>query len=227
MACLICVLINDIADRREDLINSPQRPLIKGDLNIKIYSQLIILIGSLLIFFCLSFNFFYSILFPLLFVGIYTVYSIPPFRLKKILIFSKFLIALNSLLLIFYGYVFAKGNFDLFPTNIIWYFLIFYALAINFIDLKDVEGDRATGLKTLPVLLGLPTARHLIGGFIALCFILVIPVLELDMMFWPILFIGGVLSYYFIALTPRYNERNFFIVYLITLGSVILLNIFY
>ncbi len=222
ISCFICLLVNDITDRREDLLNSPQRPLIEGTLTIQNYYQLIILFSLILIFFCLGFNFFYSILFPLLFIATYTLYSCPPFRFKRIPFFSKFLIGLNSLLMILYGYVFARGNFDFFPESLFWYFLIFFPLAINFIDLKDAAGDKATNLKTLPVLLGLKRARHLTGFFVVLCYILTIPVLDIDMLFWPILFIGAGFSYYFLAVTKTYNERYFFIVYLLTVGGVIL-----
>ncbi len=94
----------------------------------------------------------------------YFLYSMPPLQLKRVTFFSKLLISLNSLILVLLGQLFHSGDFGL-PLNIIIFFFVCVTATLNFIDLKDYEGDKNAGIKTLPVALGLDRSKKVIGLF--------------------------------------------------------------
>jgi 4-hydroxybenzoate polyprenyltransferase len=85
-------------------------------------------------------------------------------------IFSKLFIALDSLVLVMLGFIFSGRELLSFPRGLVWYFLVLVTLSANFIDMKDYAGDQKAGIKTLPVLLGLPRAKLLLGGFLLLTY---------------------------------------------------------
>jgi 4-hydroxybenzoate polyprenyltransferase len=104
--------------------------------------------------------------FVVLVIGNSCLYSLPPLRLKRVPIFSKLFISFSSLVLVMLGYLFAGGEILRFPPVVTWYFIVFVTLAMNLIDLKDVEGDTQAGIKTLPVIFGIRKAKIITGGFL-------------------------------------------------------------
>jgi 4-hydroxybenzoate polyprenyltransferase len=96
---------------------------------------------------------------------IYYSYSCNPLRLKRFVILAKLLIGINSLLAAGCGFILAGGNWREFPVFWLVFILVPVSLMANFIDLKDTPGDRAAGIKTLPVLIGDRNARYLIALF--------------------------------------------------------------
>jgi 4-hydroxybenzoate polyprenyltransferase len=144
----------------------------------------------------------------------------PPVRFKRILVVSKLIIAINSFALILLGSILA-GN-----TNEIWafslkgslLFILGLMLSINFIDLKDYDGDKSAGILTLPVLLGMKRSQVLIGCFFLInyCVLGVTIILKLSsplmgivmMAFGPILFL--------LINRRNYREREVFLVYLLS-----------
>jgi len=106
-----------------------------------------------------------------LFIGNYFLYSAPPLRIKRIPFFSKLLISLNSLILIILGFFIITGSIINFPWEITIVFLIGATAVANFIDIKDYEGDKKVGVKTLPVILGIRKAKFLISLFFILTYL--------------------------------------------------------
>ena len=165
LSWLGATMLNDVEDYEIDLITNPDRSLIK-----KIFSKIQFQNYSLWLFFAacifaLAVNI-TTLFFIALLITNSCLYSLPPLRLRRIPVFSKSLIALNSLLLVILGWLFAGKEILQFPQTIIWYFLIFVTLAANLIDLKDQQGDLQAGLKTLPIILGIKKSKFLIGIFI-------------------------------------------------------------
>jgi 4-hydroxybenzoate polyprenyltransferase len=150
-------------------------------------------------------------------MGIYFVYSMPPLRLKRVPILSKLLIAFNSLLLVMAGSMFISNGFKVkLPLSIIYpLFLIGLTFVLNFIDIKDYDGDKRAGILTLPVLLGLRTAKH-ITGFSFLLFYLSIYFIIPNLFIVPVLFLFGILQWFIICREP-YNEKHIFYLYFISL----------
>jgi 4-hydroxybenzoate polyprenyltransferase len=95
-------------------------------------------------------------------------------------------------------------------------FLIFFLLLTfpaNFIDIKDYAGDKAAGIRTLPVILGEKKAARLIGIFFLFPFIYIAWIMPETA---PISLLGGLIGYRFID-NRNYDERKIFILILINL----------
>jgi 4-hydroxybenzoate polyprenyltransferase len=88
-------------------------------------------------------------------------------------------------------------------------------LVINFIDLKDYEGDKKAGIKTLPVICGLKKAKLIIGGFFLISYAILNWVLLDTNLLVPGLIFGG-LHFYYIN-KRQYQEKLVFLTYLLSL----------
>lgn len=175
LACLFSAMTNNIEDIEIDRITNKTRPSVSHKIPLKDYQLMAKVIFPASLIFAVAVNF-WVFAFLLCFMGNYFFYSIPPLRLKKVPIFSKLVISFNSLLLLILGYIFVGGNLREFPLSLTLFFLTFFLLAINFIDIKDYQGDKKSGIKTLPVIFGLRKSKLLIGSFFLIPAI-IIPIL--------------------------------------------------
>jgi len=213
-AWLYSVITNNIVDYDIDKISNNNRPLIESKINKRIYCRLSWIILFIALFYPLmvSFKMFFMIL---LFIGNYFLYSMPPLRLKRIPLFSKMIIAFNSLILVMLGFIISTGKLEGFPTILIAFFLIGFTLVINFIDIKDYEGDKKAGIKTLPVILGLKKSKFIIGLFFLLSYSAVYFLIN-NLYLIPVLFMFGITEFLLIN-RKNYNEKPVFFVYLLSL----------
>lgn len=232
LAWLCSVITNNIEDKEIDEMSNPTRPLAVKAIPLDVYKKLatvvfiFILVSSLVI----GFEVFFIIL---IFLGNYFFYSLPPFKLKRIPLFSKLIISFNSLILIILGYILGYvyiNGVDVsqvirsFPNLMIFYVLIFYTIAINFIDIKDYEGDKKAGIKTLPVIVGLKNSKIIIGLFFLSAYIAAYFFFNFSNYFLFIFVILGIIQYLLIN-RKNYSEKPIFIVYFITLLAVIFFKI--
>ena len=205
---MFAICINDLADEKIDEISNKERPLIKGALSrdkLKIASYLFLtvsLIGAFLAgyyaFFCV-----------LAFTSLYYIYSAPPTRFKRIPFFSSFLIALCCLSELIAGFFLLSYSKELsvLPVRAIVGIVALVFLWSHIRDLKDVEGDRAAGISTVPVIFG----RY---GFIAVAVMaspayLLVPVFtQTNTLFIPAI-PAAFATYYFITKKP-YREWPIF-----------------
>jgi len=168
------VVINDLFDIDCDRLSNKDRPLITGALNKKEYLN----IGC--VFLCLSLLFAYwvsesCVMIILLFIALYFVYSAQPFRLKRLFPISACIIGLEAV------FAFAAGEAALdrpiassyFHGYLFWPIFLIFSLGSNIKDLKDVQGDRAMGVVTLPILLGEDAGRKVIAFLVFLSYCLV------------------------------------------------------
>jgi 4-hydroxybenzoate polyprenyltransferase len=215
------IVTNNIVDYNIDKISNKERPLFKENFPLKDYILfgIICLILSLFGAFIVSYLGFFFIF---LFIGNYFIYSMPPIRLKRIPIFSKLTISLNSLFLTLLGFSLFLESSDVihltsFPTEYIIFFLLF-TLAANFIDIKDYEGDKKEGIKTLPVLLGLETSKKLIA------FLFILPFLFTGFLNPDLMIICILLSIVNLLLITdkNYNEKYLFLIMLFSIIAYIL-----
>jgi|GEM_PF-2956320 len=168
------VAVNDMYDIESDRINGFLRPLVKKTLTpeeariIAVCSFFLALLGGLLVSYP-ALYFFFVIL------GFSFVYSAPPLRLKRVAILSTLVIAVLSLVVALLGYEFTNEYFPHpiinFPQKYILGILLIFTIAGNIKDIGEEAGDKAQGVFTLPVLLGNQRARFLIGGFVAISYI--------------------------------------------------------
>ena len=106
------------------------------------------------------------------------------------------------------------------PFGMVLAIFIFFATVSNIRDIKDVEGDRAQGIRTLPVLIGTRRAKALIAGMICFFFLALPWYLHLPQLLIPS-FVATILSWYFIT-AKQYVEWKGFVVYMGYLVLVIM-----
>lgn len=163
-AAVFAIATNNQEDLEIDRITNTNRPLVRNAVDPELYRR--IAIRSLVISCILAAL---AGLVFLLAIGaislVYYLYSCKPFKLKRFVLLAKFLIGVNSLISAVCGFYVAGGYLSDFPVFWLIFLLIPVALMANFVDLKDTEGDKVAGIKTLPVLLGEKDARYLIVLF--------------------------------------------------------------
>ncbi len=216
-ACLFSAFGNNLADRQIDRISNKARPTVSMEIPTEKYEKLSWIFFFMALFYSLVVNF-TSFFLILLFIGNFFLYSMPPLRLKRIPFFSKIFISLNSLVLVIMGYLFMGGK-ERIPGNIVLFFLVFFTAALNLIDIKDFEGDRHAGIKTLPTILGLEKSKKLIGLLVFLAYLSIYLVCP-DMNLFVFSVILGAVQFVLIT-RKNYNERPILLLYLLTLLTVI------
>lgn len=225
-AWLFSVFVNNISDLKIDAITNRERPLVAGSVPEKKYKVLALLFLLLAVVYSLGGGA-KSLIFTVIFMGNYFLYSMPPLRLKKIPMVSKLPISVNSLLLVVLGYSLVASSFTI-PFIITVFFLTLFTLACNFIDLKDYEGDKKEEVKTLPVLFGLKRAKILIGTFFALAvfsgYFIVGNIISLSqigvLVLSAALAVIGFIQFYLIN-RKEYDERPVFVLYLVTILTLL------
>lgn len=211
-SCLFAICANDMADEDTDKISNADRPLISNALSkwdMKQMGAVFILI-SLLAGFLAGYTAFF---FVLTFTALYYIYSVPPTRLKLIPFFSSFLISLCMLSAVIAGFYLVSPikYVSAFPSKLVLSIVIIFSLLANVRDMKDIEGDRAAGIKTMPIIFGDiwgPRAVAISAGLA----VLLVPVFSgLYILFIPAI-PTALVSYYFINKKP-YREKPISIVY--------------
>jgi 4-hydroxybenzoate polyprenyltransferase/Flp pilus assembly protein TadD len=178
------VAINDLFDEEGDRISEEARPLVSGALERRdLVGQAIAFSLAALL---LALNVKYStFLFMVLTLIVSFVYSAPPVRLKRFPIISSLSLGVVSLLACLVGFsVFAEERaMALFPAPLAWVLVLSFGLGFVAKDLKDIDGDRATGVWTLPVLLGPAAGKAAVAllvflGYLSVALLLPYPMLK-------------------------------------------------
>lgn len=151
-------------------------------------------------------------------VGMYYLYSAYPLRLKRVPVLSKLVISINSLALMLLGFWFVSGNISGFPQLMYPIVLCVFTLVANFFDLRDMQSDQATGVKTLPAILGMKKAQWFCALAFLTAYVTLYFVFNLQGLV-VLLVAAGLLQIYFLT-KKHYHELPVFLVYL---GSVFLL----
>jgi 4-hydroxybenzoate polyprenyltransferase len=206
-AWFFSVFINDIVDQKIDLVTNSSRPLVKNIFTLKQYWD------YSLIFFILSLTAALIVSVPhFLIVVCYhfltTVYSYPPFRLKRFLGVASIISSFSSLLILLMGFILMSDQQGLadFPWRIYWALFVCYIFIIPLKDLKDIEGDRGDGVFTLAVMLGETKTRLVIAIFVLCAYFVSVFVLYERALFLPA-FVFGSLNYWIIT-NKKINNKN-------------------
>ncbi len=145
------VHLNDIYDLDIDKISNTDRPLVKNSVSVSEMRDIgkLWLAMGLLGSWCAGF---YPFFMAMVYVACSYVYSVPPLRLRRLPLVPSFLIGVACLSTILAGYFFVSTNKEVqsFPTFLSIGIVIMVTLAINFKDIKDVEGDKRNGILTIP-----------------------------------------------------------------------------
>ena len=216
-AGIFALVINGLADKKIDEISNPNRSLIDGTISISHFKQIGIISFILACLYSAAVDY-VTFFIILLVMGNYFIYSAPPLRLKRIPIFSKFFISLNSLILLILGYYYIVGDTNV-HYRVVLAFIVGFTILINFIDLKDYKGDLHEGIKTIPTLIGLKKSKLLFGFFFLFGYIVFAISFE-NIYLICIMVILGIIQF-FLTNRPIYKEKYVFGVYVLTLIIVL------
>lgn len=171
LSSVFSMMINDREDVALDAISNVKRLLPSG--KIKEQNYFVYGIVAFLFAIILSSTIHLEIVY-LVILGnlIFFIYSAPPFSLKKIFLVSKLALAANSVIVMTLGYFLNQRECSAFlPNDVMVPLFITVFLVGHVIDVKDYEGDRKVGRKTLSTLLGLRATRYVITVMFIVSFI--------------------------------------------------------
>lgn len=185
-AWISSVVVNDVVDLRIDRISNPDRPLPRNIFSANEYLALgaIFFFFSLLLVGIVGWTFFFLIF---LYQAVAFIYSAWPFRLKRFPFVGTFVSALASILLVFSGFIVLSPDRSLafFPWPIAFFLVLGYTLSLPVKDFKDIDGDAANGVWTIPVVFGAEWGKVAVGSGIFFSFMLSVLVLGDFRLFWP------------------------------------------
>lgn len=222
---MFAVCTNDVADEDTDKISNPDRPLVSNtlsELDMK-QSAFMFLVASLISGFLAGYTAFF---FVLTFTALYYIYSASPTRFKLIPFFSSFLIGFCCLTAVLAGFFLVSPlkYVSIFPVRLILAVVVLFFLGSHIRDLKDIDGDKAAGIKTVPVLFGDVWGPRIVGIFTSLAFLLVPVFLKIYLLFISAV-PAAVVVYYFINRKP-YQEKYIFQIYFTFIFASFLLLVF-
>ena len=169
--------LNQIYDLAIDKVNKPARPLPTGRLTIRqawIFTWISYAIALVLAWFVAPGGR-HECFWIVLAAAILTIaYSVPPVRTKRHGLWANVTIAVpRGLLLKVAGWSAVKTVFGVEPWFIGSIFGLFLLGASTTKDFSDMEGDRADGCRTLPIIYGVRKAAWLIAPSFVLPFMLI------------------------------------------------------
>ncbi|MDR3450153.1 MAG: UbiA family prenyltransferase [Alphaproteobacteria bacterium] len=214
---MFAVHINDIADIEIDKISNRSRPLVTGALSVEEMRQ------SAVIWLAISFAGAMALGQYTLFLDAFCIacsyaYSAYPLRLKRVPVFASLLIALVALGSVFAGFFLmctdkAQSSF---PLAVALSFVAMFTLGVNVRDIKDIEGDRAQGIMTLPVLFGKNGTR--VTGLLFAASFLVAPLVFQWMLAYAIA-APAAMAAYIVATHKSFHDRHVFVLYFVFVAA--------
>ncbi len=203
---MFAVCTNDIVDEDIDAISDPARPLVANSLNKEDMKQAsyIFLVATIISGFLAGYT---ALFFVLAFTALYYVYSVPPTRYKIIPFFSSFVIGLCCLTAVLAGFFLLSPlkYVAIFPTKLALAVVIIFFFASHVRDMKDIEGDKKAGIKTVPIVFGDIWGPKVVGIFTSISFLLV-PIFSGIYILFIAAIPTALASWYYINKKP-YNEK--------------------
>jgi 4-hydroxybenzoate polyprenyltransferase len=219
-AWLFAVGTNDLADTAIDAVANTERPLVTGDLTKEEIkpANIILLIWSLIGAFILGY---WTLFLVACFTAAYYVYSVPPLRLKRAPILATLLISFACLAAVMAGFFFANPIKIIsdFPRQLLLIIVIGFTLAANIKDIKDIAGDRADGIMTIPTVFGEKVGVRIVGVLLGFSFLVAPAAFRSTELLLPAI-IAAVLGYWAVVARP-YREWKIFAVYFLYVAVVV------
>lgn len=208
LAWITSVIANDLHDTRIDTITNPKRPLITGIIHPDLYRTIGFITFGGSIFFAALISTQLAFL-MLLYQAIAWLYSVPPLRLKRFPGIASLLASSACLLIFFGGYIVfsVEKNISELPGAVTLLLFLAYTALLPIKDFRDIPGDRADGVITLPVLWGEAKAKRIIGTLAFLCFIASPFILDVRHLF-PVAFFFGSMAYWLLQVSSP-SHRTF------------------
>ena len=216
-AWLFTVWENDEIDIETDKISNQNRPLAQTEpvFSNEEWKNL----KYIFLIFSISFAFLgglYSFIFILLSIFIAHIYSVPPLRLKRFFGISSLLIGLEALLVTWMGFFMTAGTerLNAFPLKYSFGILVIFFLVENVKNIKDIEGDKKEGVRTIPVIFGEKKGKLIIGFCLFLASLLIPFIFYFNLYtFLLAIFFGLIL--FFLTNRKNFQEKYIFLTYFI------------
>jgi 4-hydroxybenzoate polyprenyltransferase len=169
--------INQIYDLDIDRVNKPKRPLPSGRLSIReawIFTWITYAIALVLAWFVAPGGRHECFWIVVVATIITFLYSVPPFRTKRLGIWANVTIAIpRGVLLKVAGWTSVKTMFGAEPWYIGAIFGLFLLGASTTKDFADMEGDARGGCRTLPIIYGVRRAAWMISPSFVVPFVMI------------------------------------------------------
>lgn len=209
-AWLASVVMNDFRDIAIDRVTNPDRPLVTGTIDPTTYRTIGILFFAASLFLSAIISTQMTLLLAT-YQFLAFLYSADPLRLKQHPIIATALAAGASLLILFSGFIVfsAEKNIAALPDSFITFLFFAYLAIIPIKDFKDIAGDKADGVTTLPIMLGEDRAKRIIGAAVFLVFVISPFILSLKSLF-PLGMFFGAVGYWMLQLsTPDHRYLSY------------------
>ncbi|MEK7494250.1 MAG: UbiA family prenyltransferase [Patescibacteria group bacterium] len=208
-AWLASVVVNDIFDVAIDEKTNSFRPLIQKT----IPKDQFMTYGALFFFASLLFAglvSFQALLLLLAYQAIAWLYSAPPLRLKRFLGIATLLAGCAGILVLCAGFLAVAPETGILtlPSTLLFFLLVGYTLSLPIKDFKDVTGDAADNVYTLPVVVGIQNAKWILGSLFFILYALSPFILHETALFFPALLFGS-LSFWTLQKANE-KEASFF-----------------
>jgi 4-hydroxybenzoate polyprenyltransferase and related prenyltransferases len=213
----IAVSINQVTDVSEDSISKRDNPVVSGSISSRDMISIALGYCVLAVLFAASIGY-VAIVLTAASLCLSILYSTPPIRLKGYPFVASSAIAVFALIIFSLGF-YSGAPTDAFPTSIALAILVCYNLAINTKDLKDYEGDKKSGVLTLPVLLGQRRGRLAIAMLDFVAYFAVPLILKIPLLIVPALIFGGV-NFYLVC-REKTPEKLIFVVFFLFLAVIL------
>lgn len=212
-----CVL-NDIMDRNIDKINKPQTHIIGQYIALNAAKTIFVILTFLIICFSVYISYYMFKEWAFVCIGVYILSVIYNVYLKKSPLFGNILIALLASFIPLVIFLFAGdcikvlGNEKI--NTLIWLYAIFPFLIIVprelSLDISDLEGDKACGCKTLPIVIGVKKAKWVTVVLILIPIILsVFVALKFLYLTFSFVFVDVLLIYYLYKLKSASSRLSY------------------
>jgi 4-hydroxybenzoate polyprenyltransferase len=169
--------LNQIYDLEIDRINKPKRPLPSGRLSIRdawIFTAIAYIVALVLAWLVAPGGRHECFWIVLVATVITFLYSVPPFRTKRLGIWANVTIAIpRGVLLKVAGWSAVKTIYGVEPWFIGAIFGLFLLGASTTKDFADMEGDARGGCRTLPIMYGVKRAAWMISPSFVLPFLMI------------------------------------------------------
>ena len=220
----IAVSINQVTDVSEDSISKRDNPVVSAAISQQDMISIAVGYSVLAVLLAASISY-VAIVLTAAALCLSILYSAPPLRLKRYPFVASTVIAVFALIVFSLGY-YSGPPTNTYPTSIALAILVCYNLAINTKDLKDYEGDKNSGVLTLPVLLGQRRGRITIGALDFAAYLAVPLILKIPLLIVPALIFGGVT--FTLICREKTAEKLIFMVFFmflaVVLASLLLIN---
>jgi len=145
-------------------------------------------------------------------------------RFKLIPLFSSFLIGLcySTAALAGFFLVSPLKNVSAFPPKLFVAIVVIITFLSHARDMKDINGDKAFGVKTVPVLFGDVWGPRIVGTLTGISFILIPLFSGLNILYLSAV-PAGLFSYYFVNRKPYFEKPLFRIYFFFVFASILLL----